>query len=168
MSLIKSTVTEVTFMESVSDGSDMRVLKLRLDGEGAGRFLILSNDRGAEIYITPNDLDELAKTAHQLWSQGDVYYPGEAGEDVDEPPLNRSEILRTPRETVTVLGQLVDAANLLDKLTMDIASFALMKERVRHLLNEGYNAADTEDCYGVKRVLERIEKMLDDATAASL
>lgn len=170
MSLIKSTVTEITFMESVSDGSDMRVLKLRLDGEGAGRFLTLSNDRGAEIYITPNDLDELAKTAHQLWSQGDVYYPGEAGEDVDEPPLNRSEILKTPREMVTVLGKRVDALETLNKLSMDVANRQTALEQIRYLNGEAFKQVckASDDTGTAKAILKRIEEILDSVDAASL
>lgn len=162
MRLTKSTVTEITFMESVSDSDDIRALKLRLDGEGAGRYLILSNDRDTEIYITPEDLDELAKAAHQLWSQGDIYYPGEAMGDIKEPPMIRSPILRAPRETVTVLGQPVDAATLLDKLTADIAGLSLAMERIRSLIVEAYSQADTGDCDRVKRVLGRMERTLDD------
>jgi hypothetical protein len=83
-SIIKRTVTEVTFMENTSSNEDMQAITLRLESEGAGRFLIISNGRpGGEMYL--NSLDDLRiiyETACQLWNQGDVMAPGDA--DIDE------------------------------------------------------------------------------------
>ena len=87
-SIIKRTVTEVTFMESTSSEDDVRALTLRLDCEGAGRFLVLS-DGGkdcAMYFHGPEDLKILYETACQLWSQGDVAVPGDAQSSVSRPP----------------------------------------------------------------------------------
>jgi hypothetical protein len=87
-SIIKRTVTEVAFMENVSSCDDIRVITLRLESEGAGRFLILSNGRpGSETYLnSPDDLRVIYETASQLWSQGDVMAPGDADRDAAQYP----------------------------------------------------------------------------------
>lgn len=87
-SIIKRTVTEVTFMESTSRDDDVRALTLRLDCEGAGRFLVLSDgSKDCAIYFHgPEDLKILYETACQLWSQGDVAVSGDAQSSVSKPP----------------------------------------------------------------------------------
>lgn len=87
-SIIKRTVTEVTFMESTSSDDDVRALTLRLDCEGAGRFLVLSDGgKDCAIYFHgPEDLKILYETACQLWSQGDIAVPGDAQTSVSKRP----------------------------------------------------------------------------------
>lgn len=87
-SIIKRTVTEVTFMESTSSDDDVRALTLRMDCEGAGRFLVLSDGgKDCAIYFHgPEDLKILYETACQLWSQGDVAVPGDAKTSVSKRP----------------------------------------------------------------------------------
>ncbi len=83
-SIIKRTVTEVTFMENTSRDDDVRVITLRLENEGAGRFLVLSNGvQGCQMYFhDPEDLRVIYETASQLWAQGDVVVPGDAESSV--------------------------------------------------------------------------------------
>lgn len=78
--IIKRTVTEVTFMESTSSEDDIRAITLRLENEGAGRYLVLSDGRpGHEMYLHgPDDIRIIYETACQLWAQGDVMVPGDA------------------------------------------------------------------------------------------
>lgn len=79
-SIVKRTVTEVTFMENTSSDDDIRAITLRLESEGSGRYLVLSNGRqGCEMYLHgPDDLRVIYETACQLWAQGDVMVPGDA------------------------------------------------------------------------------------------
>lgn len=87
-SIIKRTVTEVTFMENTSEDGDIRALTLRLDCEGAGRFLVLSDGgKDCAIYFHgPEDLKILYETACQLWTQGDVMVPGDSKTSVAPSP----------------------------------------------------------------------------------
>lgn len=87
-SIVKRTVTEVTFMENTSSDDDIRAITLRLESEGSGRYLVLSNGRqGCEIYLHgPDDLRVIYETACQLWAQGDVMVPGDAAITVTPPP----------------------------------------------------------------------------------
>ena len=87
-SIIKRTVTEVTFMESTSTDDDIRALVLRLENEGAGRYLVLSDGGpGSEIHLHgPEDFRILYETACQLWAQGDVLVPDDAQTTVSPPP----------------------------------------------------------------------------------
>lgn len=78
-SLIKKTVTEMTFMEQVSEVSNMRYLKLRYDSEGAGRYFELSdetnfNGNGNVILLSSSDdFLMLYEAAKEMEDQGSIY-----------------------------------------------------------------------------------------------
>ncbi len=75
MGFIKSRyVSEVTFVDSLSTDDDLRDLTLRIETEGAGKYLKLSNGlQGGDIWFYhPDDLKRLYETAVQLWAQGDA------------------------------------------------------------------------------------------------
>ena len=75
-------------MENTSSDDDVRAITLRLENEGAGRYLILSNGmQGSHIHLyNPEDLRILYETACQLWAQGDVLVPGDSETSVTPPP----------------------------------------------------------------------------------
>lgn len=90
-SLIKKTVSEVVFMDSMSSANGARYLTLKIDNEYAGRFFVLSGGTaGDEIYLhSPEDFKKLYEAALELWAQGDMFYPGDSeepkrGEDIEK------------------------------------------------------------------------------------
>lgn len=87
-SIVKRTVTEVTFMENTSRDDDVRVITLRLENEGAGRFFVLSNGaQNCQMYFhDPEDIRVIYETACQLWAQGDIAVPGDAESRVSPLP----------------------------------------------------------------------------------
>ena len=70
-------------MENISEKDDVRFLRLRYDSEGAGRFLVLTdendyNSKGVHITLaSPEDLRILYEAAKELWEQGSIYDPTE-------------------------------------------------------------------------------------------
>lgn len=87
--LIKRLCTEVTFIENVSEDANIRTITLKLDNEGAGRFLVLSNgSKGSDFYFDdPEDIGRIYETAKQLWAQGDVAVLGDSTEPQELKPV---------------------------------------------------------------------------------
>ncbi len=81
--LVKQSVTEVTFMDHMSHPDDVRCITLRIDSEGGGRFLVLSNQqKTSEIFLhTIEDLRLIYETAKRMWDQGDFLAPGDSAAD---------------------------------------------------------------------------------------
>jgi hypothetical protein len=89
--LTKRTVSEVTFMDSLSSSDDIRYVTLKVRSEGAGRFIELDDQTGkcTLTFYHPDDLLRLAETAKQMWAQGDVMAPND-DPIMDQPPFNDS------------------------------------------------------------------------------
>ena len=82
-SIVKKVLTEFTFRDSVSCEGDIRYLKLKIDTEGCGRFLVLSDEsnfdgKGREFcFSSPEDLKILYEAAKELYDQGSIYLDSE-------------------------------------------------------------------------------------------
>lgn len=71
--LTKRTVTEVTFMDSLSTNEDIREIRLRIGSEGAGRYFeLIDQQENAISLYHPDDFRRLYETALQLWNQGEL------------------------------------------------------------------------------------------------
>jgi hypothetical protein len=83
----KKLTTSVTFRDSLSTSEDIRFLKLTIESEGAGRFLVLTDHthgctpgpgRGWEVnFYSPDDIKQLYDAAVEIWEQGDLYFDGD-------------------------------------------------------------------------------------------
>lgn len=86
-SLIKQTVNSVVFMEDTSTADDLRAVTLEIDCEGSGRFFKLSNtkDKSVLYFHHPDDFKLIHESAVALWSQGDIYAPGDVDPEREQP-----------------------------------------------------------------------------------
>lgn len=71
--LVKQTVTEITFMDSLSDEYDVRSFTLKYGSEGTGRYFELSDGKDTFYFHSPKDFKKLYKASKKLWKQGHIH-----------------------------------------------------------------------------------------------
>ena len=74
-SLVKKTITEITFMSDLSENDSVRYFKLKYSSEGCGRFFTLTDESEKDQIMlnSSDDFMKLYEVAKELEAQGPIY-----------------------------------------------------------------------------------------------